>query len=227
MGKSTVWPFTVGAVIVAILLAAAMMAGCSGKSYSLTKDAALVSQWGDTVQYKVDKSWDDSNDATSNDSYCSDTWNTQDWKTSVRVVLSNTDDTTYGYSKDSTYAGWQKQMENEYSKSAEEQAKEINSLSTSATVDADNLTSFSNCQIEDTGTVSVDGQEIRTFSVSYHYKNSDSGDRNSNGSSANNQPEGDITDYYGLIKDGDHDLEVSASDSQLLKDVLSTMTFSW
>lgn len=47
------------------------------------------------------------------------------------------------------------------------------------------------------------------------------------GKSSDTKQEGDATEYYGLIKDGKHDPEVSTRDSQLLKDVLSTMSFSW
>lgn len=219
------------AVGTVIMLAAAILGGCSGKSYSLTKDAALVSKWGDTVQFKVDKSWDDSNTSYSDSGYCAECWSSQNSKrdsaNSVTLMLWNTGESAYKYHESGTYAGWQKSMEERYSKSAEDKAKELNSYPASTTADADELSSYSNCSIQDTGTVTVDGQEIRTFSVSYHYKYSDSKYQQLKERSSDAKQEGDTTEYYGLIKDDKHDLEVSTRDSQLLEDVLSTMSFSW
>lgn len=231
MGKSKTRIFAAVAVSTVIMLAAAMLGGCSGKSYSLTKDAALVSKWGDTVQFKVDKSWDDSDTSYSDDGYCAEYWGSKDSKSAsangVTLMLWNTDERAYKYHESGTYAGWQKSMEERYSKSAEDKAKELNSYPTSSTVDADEVSSYSNCSIQDMGAVTVDGQEVRTFSVSYHYKYSDSKYQKLKEHSSGAKQEGDATEYYGLIKDGKHDLEVSTKDSQLLKDVLSTMSFSW
>ncbi len=155
MGKSKTRIFVVVVVGTVIMLAAAMLGGCSGKSYSLTKDAALVSEWGDTVQFKVDKSWDDSDTSYSDDGYCAEYWGSQNSKSasanSVTLMLWNTDDSAYKYHKSGTYAEWRKSMEERYSKSAEDKAKGLNSYSTSTTADADDVTSYSNCSIQDTG----------------------------------------------------------------------------
>ncbi len=230
MGESRTRSVAVFAILGAALIAAFILAGCSGESHSLTKDAALVSGWGDTVQYKVDEGWTSDDDANSG-TYCSEYWHSKDSQRSsgesVSVTLSNTGSDLYKYADDSTYSGWQEEMEDRYSKSAEDQAKEYNSHSTSTTIDADELLSYSNCDIEDTGSVTVDGQEVRTFSVSYHYKYSDSMYQKAKENQPDFKQEGDKTDYYGLVKDGSHDLEASASDGQLLKDLLSTMEFDW
>lgn len=217
---------------VALLLAVAIT-GRSSKSYSLTKDAALTSEWGDTVQFKVDENWtnrvQDDNSSLA-DNLCRGLWcadGDNEGNDAIYAALTNTQSSSYDYNNSATYAGWQEFMTNTYSKSAEEQADELNSYSSSEKMDSDSLISYSNCEVKDTGTVAVGNENVRTYSVSYHYQMSDSMYSKWKEKNPGLQQEGDRTDYYALIKDGDHDFEMHSRNSQLLKDVLSTMEFDW
>lgn len=233
MRESKACPIFIVAVISAMLVAS-VLTSCSAKSYSLTKDASLVSGWGDMIQFKVDENWGDGQDSNSSlgTTYCSGSWTSFDSENlrseGIRITMWNTNDISYKYYDENTYAGWQESMAKRYSEPAEAQADEQTSNSASISTDGDTSdTAYSNCSIKDTGTVKVDGKTFRTFSVTYHYKLSDSEYKVAKALSQDAKQEGDCTDCYGIIKDGNHDIEVYASEPQLLKDVLSTMEFSW
>ncbi|MEE8723039.1 MAG: hypothetical protein SOI38_08715 [Eggerthellaceae bacterium] len=223
------------AVVAAMVVLSVMaLLGCSN-SYSLTKDAALTSSWGDTVQFKVDSSWSNpaEDESSSNKTICSGNWYNPDspkLKNHVSVSLKNVNSSIYKDDDSRTYAGWRDSQIEQFSRSAEEQASIMNGLastSKSKSYTADDFPSFSDCKVEDKGSVSVGGNEVRTYAVTYHYKYSDKLYQDIKNQDQSIKQEGEMTKYCGLIKDGKHDLEVETVDSGLLKDVLSTMEFSW
>ena len=226
--------FALMAFVIALL---PVISGC-GTTYSLDTGATLNTSWGEQIQYKIDQHWtkDDvltySSDDMENVSYVTDKDKYDPILTIDQTKVTNV---TAGYST-STYAGWENDFREIYTKSQEEQLSSYleGGLATDEKRNVlDYWPIYSNFSLEQTGSMDIDGITFRAYELSCDYEYSDY----RMGLSADwyeeqgmNKPEsqrGTIKHYYAILKDSSHNLEIRTKDKDLLEQVASTMELSW
>lgn len=200
-------------VVIAIIIAIVAGVSCSGPSYKLDRDKSIRTEWGATVQFKIDKSWEElwsfDNDDSSDIAFSG---GSEKSHTYVSVEIENTGSRLYKYDSSSTYGDWLDIQEK---------------YGSSGSNDPDYAYSVDDYSIGQIGTVETDGDEFRVYKERYTITYDDS----TYAKYKENEPDSKQTNtremYYAVLKDGKHDMEVSANNEKLLKDFLSTMKISW
>lgn len=217
------------AVMVSAIVLSLFLSGCS--SVNLNKDASFRTDWGATVQYKVNSDWEEK-EGLSTDSYYSIDYSSKNGKDTLFIWMSNTESSTYKYSSRSTYSQWLEDNEKTYSQSAQEQADAYKQLSGSrASKDLTNpeaYPDYTGYTLNEAGTETVDGIEFRLYKMSYTRTYSDSQFAKMQENNPDKQIEQteQITRYIAVVKNGVYDIEVMASNEAILKGVLDSMTIS-
>lgn len=228
MGKKII--ATIVASVIAIAIASGLC-GCSGGVSSLNKDASLETDWGTVLQYKVNSNWEES-DSASSDSLASVYYTDKNTKESIFISIDDADNLTYKYSSDSTYSDWIKNSEETYTRSAQDQADWYKKNMTGQNykeeyADPDMYPSYSNYSLDEVGQKDVSGCTFRIYKRSYTVTFSDSYIERAKEKNPDIQKTTDSTSYCAILKDGSHDMEITASSEALLNSFLSTLSIKW
>ena len=201
------------------------IAGCSS-GYNLDKDASLKTDWGTVLQYKVDSNWKDTS-LDSNSSYsASASYDSEEGDDFIIVHVDNTRGSSYGTPDIQTYEEWEDGLKKTFSRSAQDQVdwyKEM--LSEDRSVDE--FPDYSNCSLDEQDPITVGDTEFRTFKLKYTVTYSDEAYKKAKENQTDLQQSHEGENYYAVLKDGEHDMEVTATSYGLLKDFMNTMEISW
>ena len=222
-------------IVVAVVLAAIAALAISGCSnYKLDKDGSLKTEWGTVFQYKVDSNWtEDRNDALNDDGVASVYYSSEGGEEFIDIFIENTDDGSYQYSSDSTYADWLSCQEETYSASAADQADwyEENFSDSSyydpEQADPNNYPDFTNYSMTEENPITADDMEFRVYKMEYTSTYSDSEYAEIKEKNPDFKQSTDNVIYYAILKDGEHDVEIATSDRKLLKNFMKTLEISW
>lgn len=174
--------------------------GCAGAAYNLDKDAALETDWGATVQYKVDSTW--------NEQSLPGFVEYKGEDDSLIMTITDVNSSFYKFSKKSTYADWLKHEE------------------IYLVTPTDNWT-YSNGTVEEVGTMEIDGVEFRVYKETYTVTYTE---KMMNQFKEQGSEEAQVHEevyFKAVVKDGAHDMEIAASSEELLNAVAATMIINW
>ena len=178
--------------------------GCSGgtaASYNLNKDASFSTDWGALLQYKIDSSWEE-HGASSFVSYSGNNG-------FVGIDIQDTNSSLYQYSTDKSYADWQDRQREHGLDSGSDDIE------------------YSNYSLEEAGTTTIDGYDFRLYKEKYTATYSDELLEKFKESDPNAQKTQENEMCHAVIKDGTHDMVITASSESLLNDFVKTMTIKW
>lgn len=205
------------AAVTAIVIFVAIAAGvsCSGPSYKLDKDESIRTEWGTTVQFKIDKNWETNSTSNQNnewsvhESYFGPADSSD--RAYVFIDLENTGHRIYKYDSTATYSDWLESNKDFFDRHAT----------------SENGVTQENYSMDELGTIKVDGNEFRLYKQHYTLSYDDAAYAKAKEKNPDAKQNTDLNTYYALIKDGKHDMEVTANTEKLLKDLLGTMKISW
>ena len=200
-------------VVVAIVVAIVAGVSCSGPSYKLDKDESVRTEWGTTVQFKIDKNWEEM--LPSNNEWWSRTSFTNNANKNhayVSINLENAGSRLYKYDKSGTYSEWLDSQEEYFGTTSDHSDLGF-------TVD--------DYSIKQAGTIDVDGNEFRLYKEQRVETYDDSTYAKYKEKNPDIKQTNEHETYYAVFKDGRHDMEVSANSEKLLRDLLGTMSISW
>lgn len=229
ISKLSVPPFIFAISLCGLLLT---FCGCSATP-NLSKDASLRTEWGTVLQYKINSDWHTVSDYSS-DSQASIYYANEESKDTLSIEVDNTNSSVYKYSSASTFGDYLDLQEEYFSQTAEQQArsyKDYNSHSSSS-IDlskAENHPDYSDYSISEIKKEKIDGVEFRIYKQSYTATYSDSYVQtiHQNNPDSNFQKIQHATKYLALVKDGRHDLEITANNEALLNAFLETLSVRW
>ena len=216
------------------------IAGCSSITYRLDRDKSLTTSWGSVFQYKIDSRWSEpewSSKVSNDDNFASALYssdNEDDWL-GVSIHAQNPNGSLTKYSSTSTYGDWIDSQEKNYSQTAEEQAawhKEHISKYTSsdpALDDPNHYPDYKDFSLNQIGDRTINGAEFRLYKMEYTLSYSEKAyatlkEKNPGTSTPQQQR---MTEFYAIVKDGSHDVEINTTNSQLLNDFLNTLQIKW
>ena len=174
----------------------------------LNKDASLKTEWGAVLQYKVNSDWNETG-PNSSDSSAFVQYGSEDgflW-----IDITNTKGSLYKYNSESTYSDWIDYQE-EYH--------------TQAPKDQDDPT-YTDYSLEEIGTKQIGELEFRIYKMTYTVSFPDSFYEKVKAEKSDFKQNDSATYYYALIKDGPHDLEITANSEPLLNEFLGTLSIKW
>lgn len=212
------------------LLVMVGLAGC-GNSVALTKDESLKTEWGTVLQYKIGDDWETLPGYSIKTSVTTSYYD-EATESSLGIDLEDTNSAVYEYDTTSTYSDWLQSKEEFYTKSAQDQADWYKENITGDSYEEEyaqpeNYADYTDFSIEEIGSEEVAGVEFRLYEMKYTSTYSDAwmekiGEKNPDFDQVNH-----AVTYYAIVKDGEHDLEISANSEALLKSFLKTLTIKW
>ncbi|MCH4184486.1 MAG: hypothetical protein LKF61_03275 [Eggerthellaceae bacterium] len=225
--------FKASIVIGAIFSLVAFATACSA-SYNLNKDDSVTTKWGTMLQYKIDKDWEKSSYSINDKSMADEDYHNSDDTIFVGLSIDNTNDSSYKYSTTSTYADWQDSMERRCTATPTEQAEEYKTTTPQNSsyyddelADADCYPTYSDYSLSEKDPITINNNKFRIYKLHYKATSSDTAytEEKENNPNAEQSTACDVA--FALIKDGTHDIEVSASSEALLKSYLNTLEIKW
>lgn len=211
-------------VIALAVFVALFINACSGassaKPYNLTKDEAIKTEWGAIIQFKIDEDWEEDEFYSEYDFFQNDEKYTTSYHSQPRddgsedyiyISIMNTDHEYYSNESTNTYAGFREDLE-----SYKEMFVEDN----------DDLKS-EDVSIEEQEPITIDGIEYRVYRLSFEVSYSDEQYEKIK-ENYPEIPQNDIFEqYYAVVKDGEHDMEIESYDKELLIDFANAVEVKW
>lgn len=222
------------ALLIMLTAIALLCVSCTSKSYNLNRDKSLSTNWGDTLQFRIDSNWStDSPDYNSDFSKSMYFYNS-DENLALSITAENTTRSSYKYSSTKTYGDWIDWTESLFSRSAANQADEYKQTHSKDDEDydpeyasPDNYCDFTDCSITELASENNNGNNFKIYKLNYKASYSDAAYANLKNKWPDLEREYENERYYALVKDGTHDLEISTDDEGMLRAFLKTLTIDW
>lgn len=223
-------------LLVAVMMVCVVcIVGCSGASYKLDRDKSLNTSWGTVFQYRVDDHWAEyKTDSSDKSEYSATARYVDEGKkksNNLDIEVEDPKSPLKDISDDWTYGDWIDKWKETFSKSAQEQADWYRERlpSYGSEIDASHYPDYKDFSMTQYGTRTIGGAEFRLYKMEVTVSYSDA----AYAYYKEEYPEDDIEQvskdqtYYAVIKDDQHNAQISSKDERLLNDFLDTLQITW
>jgi len=204
----------IAAAVICLFVCVLTCVGCSSTTYNLTKDEAIETKWGAFAQFKVADDWKRGTSTGGSNSSSIMEFTPADGGPGdgiLTIKLNNTNLPSYSWGSSVTYKGWidyREAVSDIHDKPLEGETVEDYSM-------------------EQIGTFSVGDTELRLYKESYNVNYSDKAYEAEKADNPNVEQKTFFEEYHAVLKDGKHDIEISAVDEGLLREFLKTLEVNW